>query len=107
MKTNNKLALIALMLTLSLTSSLVQVQAQLPGQVPLNPRKIPQFVDPLPHFAGIRVNAKAATDVYVKAVTHTQVAVSTGTVLATGTVGVTPGIGLANLSGHRSGTTGG
>ncbi|MDH3252404.1 MAG: multicopper oxidase domain-containing protein, partial [Ignavibacteria bacterium] len=73
------------------------VSAQLVGQTPLNPTKIPQFVDPLPHFAGARVNAKTAPDVYVKAVPHTQVAVSTGTKLATGIVGVTPGIGMANL----------
>ena len=70
---------------------------QVVGQLPLNPKAVPQFVDPLPHFAGLRVNAKTATDVYVKAVPHTQVAVSTNTVLATGTVGTTPGIGQANV----------
>lgn len=70
---------------------------QLPGQVALNPKSIPQFVDPLPHFAGARVDAKAGGDLYVKAVPAQQVALSTGTVLATGIVGNTPDIGLANL----------
>jgi FtsP/CotA-like multicopper oxidase with cupredoxin domain len=77
---------------------------QVAGQVPLKPAAIPQFVDPLPHFAGIRVDAKTATNVYVEAVPHKQVAVSTGTKLATGTVGVTPGIGMANLWVYRIST---
>jgi spore coat protein A len=80
-----------------------QVEAQVPGQAaPLNPSKIPKFVDPLPHFAGIRVNAKTATDVYVTAVPHQQVAVSTGTPLAIGVAG--PGVGLANLWAYQVST---
>jgi len=61
---------------------------QLPGQIPLNPKLIPQFVDPLPHFAGNRVNASLGTNnltIAYEPLTH--IAVSTGTVLATGTVG--------------------
>jgi FtsP/CotA-like multicopper oxidase with cupredoxin domain len=90
-------------LFLFLTSNIF---AQLAGQLPLAPNSIPQFVDPLPHFAGIRVNAKTATNLWIKAVPHQQVAVSTGTVLATGTVGVTPGIGMANLWVYRISTNG-
>ncbi|HET7733640.1 MAG TPA: multicopper oxidase domain-containing protein [Paludibacter sp.] len=66
------------------------------GQLPLDPNTIPQFVDYLPHFAGLRVNAKAGGNLIVKAVKTQQVAVSTGTVLANGTVGTTPGAGLGN-----------
>jgi spore coat protein A len=72
---------------------------QLPGQLPLNPKAIPQFVDPLPHFAGLRVDASGGK-LTIKYEPTQQVAVSTGTVLAGGTVGVTPGIGLANLWGY-------
>lgn len=62
---------------------------------PIDPTIIPQFVDPLPHFAaGLRVNAKAGGNLIVKAVASQQVAVSTGTILTTGTVGTTTGAGL-------------
>ena len=54
---------------------------QLPGQTKLDPSAIHQFVDPLPHFAGLRVDAKAGGDLTIKAVPHQQVAVSTGTIL--------------------------
>ena len=73
--------------------------AQLPGsnQIGLIPANIPQFVDPLPHFAaGLRVDAKAGGNLIIKTVPHQQVAVSTGTVLDNGTVGVTPGAGVGN-----------
>jgi FtsP/CotA-like multicopper oxidase with cupredoxin domain len=74
------------------------INAQVGTQIALNPLDVPQFVDPLPHFAGLRVNAKAGGDLTVKMVTHQQIAVSTGTVLATGTVGpATPNVGLANF----------
>jgi spore coat protein A len=86
---------IGLGLLIMLLAVLVQpVTSQVPGQAPLNPQKIPQFVDPLPHFAGLRVDAKAGGSLIVKAVPHTQVAVSTGTKLATGTA---PTVGLANV----------
>lgn len=66
------------------------------GQLPLDATTIPQFVDYLPHFAGLRVNAKAGGNLIIKAVKTQQVAVSTGTVLDNGTVGTTPGAGLGN-----------
>lgn len=74
--------------------NLNRLQAQVAGQIPLNPASVPKFVDPMPHFAGLRVDAKAGGDLYVKVVPHTQVAVSTGTILNNGTVGVTPGAGV-------------
>lgn len=68
---------------------------QVPGQLPLNAGKIPQFVDPLPHFAGARVPAGGALT--VSAENHVQRVLSNGTVLAGGTVGVTPGVGLTKV----------
>jgi len=76
------------------------VFGQLAGQIPLNPKAVPQFVDPLPHFAGLRVDASGG-NLTISYEATKQVAVSTGTVLATGTVGVTPGIGLANLWAYK------
>jgi spore coat protein A len=66
------------------------------GQVSLDPTTIPQFVDFLPHFAGLRVDAKAGGNLIIKAVKTQQVAVSTGTVLDNGIVGTDPGAGLGN-----------
>jgi spore coat protein A len=66
------------------------------GQVHLDPASIPKFVDFLPHFAGLRVDAQAGGNLIIKAVKTRQVAVSTGTVLDNGTVGLTPGAGLGN-----------
>ena len=82
------------MLALGLTQTMGQYPGS--GQLPLNPLAIPQFIDPLPHFAGLRVNAKAGGNLIIKAVETQQVAVSTGTVLDNGTVGLTPGAGLGN-----------
>jgi len=73
---------------------------QLPGsgQEALEPSAVPQFVDPLPHFSGLRVDAKAGGHLYIKTVPHQQIAVSTGTVLSTGIVGpANPNAGLANF----------
>jgi spore coat protein A, manganese oxidase len=72
--------------------------AQYPGsrQLPLDPALIPQFVDPLPHFAGLRVNAKEGGKLIIKAVKTRQVALSTGTELDNGKVGTTPGAGEGN-----------
>jgi spore coat protein A, manganese oxidase len=74
------------------------VKGQYPGsdQVRLDPTSIPQFVDFLPHFAGLRVNAQAGGDLIVRAVPTQQVALSTGTVLDNGVVGTTPGAGFGN-----------
>jgi len=78
--------------------SLSNVWGQYPGstQEPLDPAVIPQFVDPLPHFAGLRVNAKAGGNLIIKAVMTQQVAVSTGTMLDNGKVGKDAGAGLGN-----------
>ncbi len=78
--------------------------AQLPGQFKLEAASVPQFVDPLPHFAGLRVNAKAGGNLYVKALPCQQVPLSTGTVLSNGTIGTTPGAGLAHFWGYSIST---
>lgn len=77
------------------------VNAQYPGsgQIPLDPRIIPKFVDPLPHFAypGGRVDATVlGTPLTVRMVPHDQQALSTGTVLPTGVV-VSPMAGLTHV----------
>lgn len=68
------------------------------AQVPINPTTIPQFVDPLPHFAaGLRVNARKGGNLIIKSVPHKQVALSTGTVLSTGVIGTeNPTVGSGN-----------
>lgn len=77
------------------------VFGQLAGQIPLNPKAVPQFVDPLPHFAGLRVDASGG-NLTISYEPTKQVAVSTGTILATGTVGpLTPNVGLANFWGYK------
>jgi spore coat protein A len=78
-------------------ATLLLVSSGLQAQVPLNPQKIPQFVDPLPHFAGLRLDAKAGGAMTIRMAPTQQIAVSTGTKLSGGTV--TPGgtVGLANL----------
>jgi len=83
--------------------------AQYPGsgQIPLDPTIIPQNVDFLPHFAGLRINAKAGGDLIIRAVKTQQIAVSTGTVLDNGTVGVNPGAGLGNYFAYSISKDGG
>jgi len=64
---------------------------------------IPQFMDPLPHFAaGLRVNAKAGGNLLIKTVKVRQVALPTGTVLANGTIGdpATPHAGEGNYAAY-------
>lgn len=70
--------------------------AQYPGkgQMPLDPLAVPQFVDPLPHFAGLRVDATNGGKLIIKGVKTQQVALSTGTVLDNGTIGSTQGAGM-------------
>ena len=71
---------------------------------PIDPLTIPQFVDPLPHFAaGLRVNAKAGGNLFIRAVPVRQVAVSTGTVLPTGKVGdpLTPDAGMGTYAAYE------
>ena len=70
---------------------------------------IPQFVDPLPHFAaGLRVDAKAGGNLIVKAVPVTQIALSTGTVLSTGTIGTdNPLVGMGQYAAYQISKDGG
>ena len=83
---------------LLLVISLIKIYGQYPGsgQVPIDPTSIKQFVDFLPHFAGLRVDATNGGKLIIKAVMTQQVAVSTGTVLENGTVGSTPDAGKGN-----------
>ncbi len=70
---------------------------------PVDPTTVPQFVDPLPHFAaGLRVNAKAGGNLLIKEVPVHQVALSTGTVLANGTIGnpLTPDAGKGTYAAY-------
>ena len=80
-----------------------------PYATAIDPALVPQFVDPMPHFAaGLRVNAKAGGNLFVKAELTRQIALSTGTVLSTGTIGDTPEIGKGNYAGYavsKDGTT--
>jgi len=67
------------------------------------PTSIPQFVDPMPHFAaGLRVNAKAGGNLIVKEVLVQQVALSTGTITSTGKIGdpLTPNAGMGNYAAY-------
>ena len=81
---------------------------QLAGQIPLKPSKIPQFVDPLPHFAGNRVDASGGNLIIKYAAVPGQVAVSTGTKLATGVVGpLAPTVGMAKFWGYSISNDGG
>ena len=59
-----------------------QAWAQFPGagQIPIDPYSVPQFVDPVPHFAGMRVDGTKGGDLIIKEVMTQQVALSTGTV---------------------------
>ncbi len=91
----NKLT-ISIIALLFFAFTYLQLNAQVTGQIPIDPRAIPQFVDPVPHFAGLRVDATGG-DLIVKYVPGEQIAVSTGTLLTTGTVGIDPGAGLAKV----------
>jgi len=72
-----------------------------PGQAALNPAAVPQFIDALPHFAGIRVDATLGGNLIIRYEPTTQIAVSTGTVLATGTVGAaSPKVGMTRYWGY-------
>jgi spore coat protein A, manganese oxidase len=89
-------------------SPMVLLITYYPFSAEIDPTTIPQFVDPLPHFAaGLRVNAKAGGSLLIKAVPVRQVAVSTGTTLSTGTVGTTPGAGLGNYAAYAISKDGG
>lgn len=92
--------LLVLLLSVTMNSS-GQIS---PAQIPIKPQKIPQFVDPLPHFAGNRIDASGGK-LYIKHVAvPDQIAVSTGTPLATGKVGVNPNAGKARFWGYSIST---
>jgi spore coat protein A len=97
MKISSVLSLISVFLLMAVSLSF----GQLAGQIPLNPKSVPQFVDPLPHFAGARLDGTSGGSLTVSMEPTKQIAVSTGTVLAGGTVGVTPGVGLANFWAYK------
>lgn len=94
-----------LLFALFLTKTMGQYPGS--GQLPLNPTTIPQFVDPLPHFAGLRVDAKAGGKLIIEAVMTQQVALSKGTVLDNGVVGTTAGAGSGNYFVYRISKDGG
>ncbi|MFT3751679.1 MAG: hypothetical protein QM800_01995 [Paludibacter sp.] len=75
-----------------------------PFEGPIDPTTVPQFVDPMPHFAaGLRVNAKAGGNLLIKEQMVQQIALSTGTVLANGdTIGsiITPNAGKGNYAAY-------
>lgn len=79
------------------------VFAQIEGQIPIAPNSIPKFVDPLPHFAGLRIDAKSGGSLIIKMVPHDQIALSTGTVVNGGIIGgvidplINPSMGNAHL----------
>lgn len=98
--------LLAISLLVSALGNIAFAQiVQVPGtnQVPLNPKAVPQFVDPLPHFAypGARVDATTGGPLTISMEPHQQLALSTGTVLAGGTVGVTLGIGYTKVWAYK------
>jgi len=79
-----------------------------PYAAAIDPAVVPQFVDPMPHFAaGLRVNAKAGGQLTIKTEMTRQIALSKGTVLSTGTIGDSPEIGKGNYAGYGISTDGG
>ena len=79
------------------------VFTQVGGQIPIEPTSIPKFVDPLPHFSGLRVDAKSGGNLIIKMVPHDQIGLSTGTVVNGGVIGgvidplINPTLGKAHL----------
>jgi len=77
--------------------------AQLATQVPLSPKVVPQFVDPLPHFAGHRVYSYDGTTelpLTIRMQSTDQQALSSGTILPNGTV-VGGELGLTHVWGYQ------
>lgn len=74
-----------------------------PFPVAILPETIPQFMDPLPHFAaGLRVDAKAGGNLLIKTVPVRQKALSTGTAVTGGTIIADPTseIGMGNYAAY-------
>jgi spore coat protein A, manganese oxidase len=71
---------------------------------PIDPTTIPQFVDPMPHFAaGLRIDAKAGGHLVIRDVKVQQKALSTGTPVTGGIVNDpgTPNAGLGNYAAYQ------
>ena len=80
-----------------------------PFAPPIDPTSIPQFIDPLPHFAaGLRVDAKGGGNLFVRTQLVQQVALPTGMVLPTGTIGdnATPNAGKGYYAAYQISTDG-
>lgn len=108
MTRKNTISVLILMIAIALLLTTGFVEAQVnASQLPIDPKSIPQFVDPLPHFAGLRVDAKAGGNLTVKMVPHQQIALSTGTPVAGGIIGgvidpvFNPDLGQANVWVYR------
>ena len=90
-----------------LFAGVINIFPQVGTQIPIAPGTIPQFVDPLPHFAGSRVDAKAGGNLTIKMVPNDQIALSTGTVVNGGIIGgvidplINPSLGKAHLWTYR------
>lgn len=76
---------------------------------PIDATTIPQFVDPLPHFAaGLRFDAKAGGNLVIKATPVQQIALSTGTPLLAGTIGpANPNVGKGTYAAYAISKDGG
>jgi spore coat protein A len=97
--------IVCVVLAIGAMLNVIPVHGQFPGsgQIPIDPKSIPKFVDPLPHFAypGARVDATLpGTPLTVEMTTHDQQTLSTGTVLPNGTV-VGGGAGLTHVWAYR------
>jgi spore coat protein A len=98
-----KLIVVAMLISLMIMALPVQAQFPGSGQVPLNPKSVPKFVDPLPHFAypEARIDATTpGTPLTIEMMPNDQQALSTGTVLPNGTV-VSAATGLTHVWGYR------
>ncbi|MGD8921746.1 MAG: multicopper oxidase domain-containing protein [Candidatus Zixiibacteriota bacterium] len=105
MKLRTFISLFGFLALSTLTLHAPSTNAQFPGsgQLPLDPKSIPQFVDPLPHFAypGARVDATAmGTPLTIEMLPNDQQVLSTGTILPNGTV-VSPIAGLTHVWGYK------
>ena len=104
----NLFKLVPVVTALLLFSNSLSFSQLNPAQIPLKPSRIPQFVDPLPHFAGNRVDASGGNLIIKYVPVPGQIAVSTGTRLVSGVVGpLAPTVGMAKLWGYSISNDGG
>ena len=110
---NSKTVMQRFLLPLLIILLTVDIFAQIGGQLPITPNSIPKFVDPLPHFAGLRVDIKGGGNLIIKMVPNDQIALSTGTVVNGGIIGgfidplINPSLGKAHVWVYRISTDGG